>query len=212
MDNRSKILRDHYTETFKKHGPNSLGLDWGVHTNRVELRFMQMTKLLKERQNFSILDIGCGYGAYCEFLEAQNFKNYQYTGIDLVEEMITCAASNLPKSNFIIEDFLKLDDSLRFDYIICNGIFTQKLLISDNDMLEYLHLFLRKMHKMSTKGFCFNAMSKHANFYAPNLFYLLPSDLINWVSENLTRSIILNQSYGLFEFTFYAYKEELVYV
>ena len=212
MDNRSRILKDHYTQTFKNHGPNSLGLDWGVNSTRVDLRYMQMTKLLKEKQNFSLLDIGCGYGEYYEFLESQNFKNYEYTGVDLVQEMITFASSKLPKCNFLIEDFLTLDDSLRFDYIICNGIFTQKLLITDNDMLEYLHLFLRKMFKMSTKGFCFNVMSKHANYYAPNLFYLRPSDLINWVTDHLTRSVILDQSYGLYEFTFYAYKEEFLNV
>ena len=52
--------------------------------------------------NDSILDIGCGAGAYLKEFE----EDYACTGIDLNSEMINAGKKYMPKANLILDDFI----------------------------------------------------------------------------------------------------------
>lgn len=74
-------------------------------------RFLRYHILFEEfnLENKSILDIGCGFGD-ANILLKQKSSNYEYLGIDIVEDLIN-EAKNIYKNenniNFILDDFLK---------------------------------------------------------------------------------------------------------
>ncbi|MEP7262891.1 MAG: class I SAM-dependent methyltransferase [Bacteroidota bacterium] len=65
------------------------------------------------KPNGSILDIGCGAGAYLTHF----VKKYTVTGIDLNRTMIEKGKTLFPDVEFIYDDFLKYQFSKKFDYI-----------------------------------------------------------------------------------------------
>lgn len=74
-----------------------------------------------------ILDIGCGFGDLNKFLGENDVDEYEYVGIDIVEELIIEAksrnASNGKASiRYICGDFLETSFIDSFDYILALGI------------------------------------------------------------------------------------------
>lgn len=86
----SELLKSHYSSTFALHGESPQGVDWGTNLEFVRGRHRAILELIESENQFSILDVGCGYGALLETLEARGMKAV-YTGIDVVADMIFSA-------------------------------------------------------------------------------------------------------------------------
>ncbi len=201
----SSILKEHYQKTIKKYGPTPKGVDWRNDTT-ANKRHYQMSKLILEcgKKN-SLLDVGCGYGAFYEYLKAKNIY-VDYNGIDFVSEMIEEAKKKNSTGKFFIGNFLDYPENIEFDYIVCNGILTQKLNIGLLEMELFAKKLIKKIFSMSKVGCCFNIMSTRCNFFAENLFYKHPSELLIYCLSEITNNVSINHSYGLYEFTVYLYK------
>ena len=147
MKTISEKLKNHYQKTFADHGQTGRGVDWGEKTWAIELRHRKMLEVLADdrHNHVSILDVGCGYGALAQLLEKE-YPKITYTGIDLVPEMIAAARINHPEQQFINGDVIDLED-LNFDYVICNGVLTQKLQTSTLEMNHYCNLMFKKFLK-----------------------------------------------------------------
>jgi SAM-dependent methyltransferase len=159
---------------------------------------------MADERQCSLLDVGCGYGA---LLEIDKKLTLDYTGIDMVEDMIRHGKTHHPDATFICGNFL--DHTFTegsFDYVICNGVMTQKLTASIFEMEDYARKIIRKMFSLSRKGIAFNMMTSYVNFMAPNLFYKNPSELLAWVMCELSPHVKLDHSYPLYEFMTYVYK------
>jgi len=63
----------------------------------------------------SILDIGCGCGAYYGLLQ-QNLKDINYTGIDYSTEAINIARNQWKQDNFFVKNVWDLDNAFISDY------------------------------------------------------------------------------------------------
>lgn len=202
------MMEKHYSETFKKYGETSRGVDWG-RTENAKLRLKKMAEVILKTPDelITILDIGCGYGAFFEYLK-NNFKwKFKYIGIDICTNMIKKAKSKYPKADFIVGDFMSYDfGNKKFDYLICNGIFTQKLTASTMEMNDYIKLFIKKMNHLSKKGFVFNIMSTYVNFQTENLYYFSPPEMLSYLLFNISKNIKMDHSYKLYEYSCYVYK------
>ena len=202
MDKITQLMKEHYGKTFNKYGCSSEGVDWGKHEERALLRHQKIYEVI-EKKPCSILDVGCGYGAFIDYIGE---KNINFTGIDCVGSMIATAQQKYPNSAFICDDFLRHDfKDKKFDYVVCNGILTQKLTASDNDMESFSHDVIAKMFSICNKGIVFNMMTSHVNFKADNLFYKDPVDMLSWVMKNITKNVKLDHAYPLYEYMIYAY-------
>ena len=73
-------------------------------------------------------------------------------------------------------------------------------------MLEYMQELVSKMYSISRIGISFNIMSLYSNYQVDNLFYMNPQDVIEYVGRNFSSHFTIDQSYGLYEFTTYVYK------
>jgi SAM-dependent methyltransferase len=203
-DSVSNILRDHYKKTFLKHGSTSKGVDWGDKEWAVALRQNNMLEVIRDNEPASILDVGCGYGALADLIN-QKKLNLKYSGVDVVDDMVLEAKSRHPEANFVCGDFLSLD-MRKFDYVVCNGILTQKMGVSNIDMNRFAQNLIKKMFHSAKIGIAFNMMSTHVNFQKDNLFYKNPTELIAWCMSELTPHLVLNSAYELwYEYTVYLY-------
>lgn len=202
-------MKQHYSATFLEHGPTSEGVDWGTKADRIKTRLEKMAAVIIGDNSIKIriLDIGCGYGAFYEYLSSCYAGEVEYTGIDLCENMIKEAKKQHPHAKFIIGDFMDYDFGEEvFDYVICNGIFTQKLSASSLEMHEYLKQALQRMFNLCQKGFVFNIMSSYVNFHSENLFYFSPAELLSYLLSNVSQNVRLDHSYRFFEYSCYVYK------
>lgn len=208
MDEVSRKLRDHYQKTFLSHGPTSQGVDWGHDDAKAELRYEKMLNLLRsgESRKPSLLDVGCGYGGLLKYAK-ENQIAIEYTGIDVVESMIDNARSNHPDAVFLLGDVLEVEFGGLFDYVVCNGILTQKLDVPGLVMDEFASRLIRRMFALCRNGVAFNVMKTKINYYSNNLYYRNPAELFSWCMCEVTPYLKLDHAYPLYEYTVYLYRD-----
>src|SRR4051812_7734947 len=107
MDSISKALGRHYSRQFSRYGPSPEGVDWGTDEARVFLRYDQMLKVADDRTlvKLSLLDVGCGFGGLQRYAISKNI-DLDYTGIDVVKDMIDWASLNVEAGHFLHGDIL----------------------------------------------------------------------------------------------------------
>jgi hypothetical protein len=124
----------------------------------------------------------------------------------VVEELVEAARRRHPGTEFLCGDVLDLPPDRRWDYVVCNGILTQKLESTLPEMDAFAHDLLKRMYQLCAQGIAFNVMSSKANYFAPNLYYRDPSELMAFCFQNLGRCLRLDHSYPLYEYTIYVSK------
>ncbi|MEW5788391.1 MAG: class I SAM-dependent methyltransferase [Pseudomonadota bacterium] len=162
---------------------------------------------MPHRNPLSLLDVGCGYGSLLDLIHERRMS-VDYHGIDLCEPMIQAAREKFPNARWSTGDILKLDATENYDYVVCNGILTQKLDASIRQMDEYAKALVTKMFSLCNIGIAFNTMTTHVNFMAQNLYYRNPVELLAWCMTELTPRIRMDHAYPMFEYTLYLYRED----
>ena len=140
----SKKLKEHYRDCFSEHGPTSKGVDWGDKDWAADVRQYKMLEVVQQQRTTSIsmLDVGCGYGSLADIISKENL-NIEYTGIDIVSEMINYAKKRHSTSQFLYGDIFNLNEC-KYDYVVCNGVITQKLDSSTLLMNRYAQDLIKK--------------------------------------------------------------------
>ncbi len=201
-----KEIYKHYEQCFEQHGDSHLGVDWPSLAD-LNTRFEVMLDLIKDKQSHAtLLDFGCGNGQLIEFLKNQNIVNIKYSGLDISEKFVRFCQEKYPEHTFLNIDLLADDNIPSFDYIICNGVFTEKLLLSHNEMFSFLKEMLVKIFSKSNCGIAFNVMSGHVDYERDDLFHLKHDQLVDFIVKNLSRSYVIRNDYGLYEYIVYIYK------
>ena len=203
----SSAYFDHYSKTFREHGPNAAGVDWRIEEH-AEIRYAMMLKVfdgVPRDKPISILDVGCGYGGLLDFSKRHGIA-LEYTGIDIVPEMVQHGRDRHPEARFIVGDFLTASDIQENDYVVCNGIMTLKLSASIIDMNQYCSALIRKMFSVCTVGIAFNMMTNRVNFMVENLSYRSPVEILSFCLSEISGKVRLDHAYPRYEFTTYAYR------
>ncbi len=140
-----------YKKAYDKYGISAKGLCWYSKQTQYS-RFNIITSYLKDIENSSLIDIGCGFGDYILFLKEKKIKPEIYIGIDCEEFMI-----DICKKRFENETFLKLDILKNkipsADYLICSGTLN---ILNKEDFLKAIEI----CYKVSKKAFIFNFLTK----------------------------------------------------
>ena len=84
-----RLISKYYSAKLSQYGPTPQGVDWNGEEGQ-NLRFETLCKIINTSKEFSINDIGCGYGSLYEFL-LKRFQGFSYTGVDISENMIFCS-------------------------------------------------------------------------------------------------------------------------
>lgn len=207
MNNIHKNINNYYTNKINQYGSTPEGVDWNGEESQF-IRFNQLSKIIKEKE-FSIADIGCGYGKYVDFLE-DNYSNFNYVGYDLSDAMIRNATNlYLSKQNVSFKYIESIDSIKSSDYSIASGVFSVKMEHTESEWLPYILTTLEQMNLKSKKGFSFNMLTKYSDkeFMKENLYYADPLFIFDYCKRNFSKNISLNHDYGLYEFTILVRKD-----
>lgn len=208
MNNKYAKIIDHYEKCFEKYGDTPKGLDWPNLPDLLKRYEVMLGLIRKEDVGASLLDFGCGTARLFEFINRNHSKfNLRYSGLDLGETFTRYCREKYPQIKFYHTDLLKDRDAIpAFDYIIMNGVFTEKASLSFDEMFTYFKKLILSAFQKTIKGLAFNVMSKHVDWERDDLFHLPLDTLAAFLTKELTRSFIIRNDYGLYEYTTYVYK------
>jgi hypothetical protein len=190
-----------YEDCLAKHGDNHRGVDWPTKESAC-IRYQAMLDVMKE--GGTLLDFGCGCSAMYEYILEQAIC-VEYSGLDLSAKFVEVSKNKFPQNSYYVADILK-EDIPEFDYIVANGVFTEKLEFSYDEMWEYFARMLPRIFKFARKGIAFNVMSHHVDWEKPCLFHVPFDAMAGFVKKNLSRHFAFRQDYALFDYTTYVYK------
>lgn len=169
-----------YKKAYEKYGMSSQGLHWGSK-NRQYLRFEILTDLInKDLNNATIIDVGCGFGDYINYLEKNDIKIKSYLGIDCEGFMINLCTKKYKEYKFERIDITK-DIIPNYDYLICSGA------LNILDKIEF-YKAIENCFKASVKGFAFNFLTKDS-FNTPS-----QKEVIDFC-KNITSNINIKENY-----------------
>jgi SAM-dependent methyltransferase len=198
----------HYENCLARHGDSHLGVDWPKRED-ADTRYRIMLEIIKLRANrhVSLLDFGCGASHLYEYMLKRNMRGIVYVGLDLSEKFIQLSKSKFPENTFYCLDILDQSSQLpSFDYVIMNGVFTEKRELSFDEMLAYFKQMLKTAFNKTAIGLAFNVMSKQVDWEREDLFHLPLDTLAGFLIKELSRNFVIRNDYGLHEYTTYVYK------
>lgn len=209
--NYLKIAK-HYDECFKKHGDSNLGVDWPNYEDtlirhKIMYELLPLNELKNNITKTTLLDFGCGLGHFYQWITQNKSHIPKYSGLDINESFYNTCKSKYPQLDFYHTDILKNNDIPKFDYIVCNGTFTEKRELAYEEMWEFFTLAVSKLWSKCNKGIAFNLMSKHVDWEREDLFHVSLDELGWFLKRNLSRNFVIRNDYGLYEYTVYVYKK-----
>lgn len=197
-------LAEHYNECFQKYGDSNLGVDWPNYEDTL-IRHQVMFDLIKDK-NSTLLDFGCGLGHFLKWILETQDHSPLYSGLDINKSFYQACKDKYPFIEFYHTDILVNDNIPNFDYIICNGTFTEKRELSQNEMMNFFQSVLIKLWDKCNKGIAFNVMSKLVDWERDDLFHVSMDELGLFLKNNLSKNFIIRNDYKLYEYTVYVYK------
>ncbi len=141
-------------------------------------------------QTDSILDLGCGNG---EFLPYVNTLGHigSYCGIDVNEELVFEAKNRFPKYDFHLLNILEESHTFHADNVVISGLFN----VNFGQDLPFIKKMVKKAYEMADKKLIFNAISTHVNFTQESMFYIDPSEILNFCIQELSPTVTLKHGY-----------------
>lgn len=199
--NRDTLLNevaDYYSAKLKDHGMTAKGVDWSSADSQI-LRFEQLLRILRGDEEFSLNDLGCGYGALLRHLQPK-YPRFSYMGVDVSEAMIAAASRDAPAHAAF---HLGSEPPAVADYSVASGIFNVRLSQSESDWAAYMHATVDVLDRSSSKGFAFNCLTSYSDSdkMRPDLHYADPCYWFDLCKRKYSRNVALLHDYGLYEFT-----------
>ena len=206
-----KDIISHYEECLEKHGDTHLGVDW-PKLEDVDKRYQVMLDVIKFHAlnitSPTILDFGCGTAHLLEYIAKNQYTNIQYSGLDISAKFVDVAKLKFPDVDFYCCDIFEAEvDIPTFDYIVMNGVFTEKRGLTFDQMWDYFTKLISLVYEKSSKGIAFNVMSKNVDWEREDLFHVSHDLLSEFLCKNITRNYIIRNDYGLYEYTVYVLKK-----
>ncbi len=199
-------VAEYYSAKLAEHGQTARGVDWNGAESQ-ELRFQQLCKIIQQDREFSLNDVGCGYGALYEYLRSR-YPQYVYHGYDISESMIQAAQernAKSPNARFMVA----AEPKESADYSIASGIFNVRLTLNGTDWLQHIEAMLDVLNRISRKGFAFNCLTSYsdADKMRDYLYYADPCAIFDSCKRRYSRHVALLHDYGLYEFTILVRKD-----
>jgi len=199
-------VANYYSARLAEHGQTPRGVDWNGEESQA-LRFEQLCKIVNTANPFSVNDLGCGYGAFYDFL-AQRYESFSYSGMDVSEDMIRAAEQRYHDKSQA--RFLLSSEPVQLaDYGVASGIFNVRLGRPDDEWRSYVEATLDALDRTSRLGFAFNCLTSYsdAGKMRDHLYYADPCVLFDLCKLRYSRNVALLHDYGLYEFTILVRKQ-----
>jgi ubiquinone/menaquinone biosynthesis C-methylase UbiE len=196
-----KLIIERYKNRFKEHGINVSALASGS-TEHQKIRFEALMKV-GDLNNQTILDIGCGFGDFYNYLKENGIKA-KYVGIDICPPFVDVCKERFPEATFEVCDIESSVPKGEFDYVISSQTFNNKLQFDDNE--KVVRAVIKKGYEICKKGMAIDMLTKYVDFEEPHLHYYSPEEIFKFCKK-LTKRVALRHDYPLYEFMVYLYKD-----
>lgn len=149
----------------------------------------------------SVLDYGCGYGYFFEYLTRCGYADLAYTGMDLSAAMVEKGQELYGGQGAQFLCSTDIEDS--YDYIVASGIFNVKQDMPFDEWTKYVIDRVNVFAAHSRRGFAFNCLTKYsdADKMQDYLYYADPCFFFDYAKRHFSRNVALLHDYGLWEFT-----------
>tara|TARA_B100000953_G_scaffold79822_1_gene64848 strand:+ start:1669 stop:2268 length:600 start_codon:yes stop_codon:yes gene_type:complete len=195
-----EIVKDFFNKLVEKHGYSPKSLAYSGEKSQ-KIKFNIVTEVGIE-DNCSVLDVGCGFGDYFNYLKQRGIKNVKYCGIDISNKIVDFAKEKNSLVNVIQGNVLDLSDDEKYDYVISLGFNCVKT----GSNWRTLTQVLDKMWKLSKKGIAYNAVSTFSEDSPRKIYFVSPAKVIDYIMNNLTYKVVFRHDYMPHDFTIFAYK------
>ena len=187
----NKQISNIYNKRFDNYNNTPKGVFWNSKLSQ-DLRLnIILDKILKiaKSEEFSIADIGCGYGRLYEVIKERNLDSkVQYYGFDINEKLINFCKNNKDFKN--VEFAINASPFKKTDYIVMSG--TYNLTPTNNISLweDYIIKNLKGNWKFVKKAMIFNCLIKEKKEITKSLYYSELSWIKKICEENFCHPII----------------------
>ena len=187
----NKQISNIYNKRFDNYNNTPKGVFWNSKLSQ-DLRLnIILDKILKiaKSEEFSIADIGCGYGRLYEVIKERNLDSkVQYYGFDINEKLINFCKNNKDFKN--VEFAINASPFKKTDYIVMSG--TYNLTPTNNISLweDYIIKNLKGNWKFVKKAMIFNCLIKEKKEISKSLYYSELSWIKKICEENFCHPII----------------------
>jgi SAM-dependent methyltransferase len=186
-----------YEESLSKHGTAPLAVGWRDPDSH-QLRFGKLASVIADRgAGITVNDLGCGYGAFHEYLVERGIRVAHFRGYDISEKMLEQARARVASGEFIAGSLLDKPA----DYGFACGIFNVRLQESEESWLTHIERTLDNLNAFSTCGFAFNLLTSYVDFREPHLYYGDPLYFFDFCKRRYAGRVALLHDYPLFEWT-----------
>lgn len=169
-----------YSDSIKRFGISAQGVHWNSKYSQYT-RFEIITACIqKELPTSVVIDAGCGFGEYFNYLSSKKHRIKKYIGIDCEESMINIAQERFPQTEFYIKDVLT-QTLQQADYYVCSGALN---LLNKENFYHFIH----QAWNNSTKGFVFNFLKEES------FNHITPQEVIDFC-HTLTPKIEIHDKY-----------------
>jgi SAM-dependent methyltransferase len=212
---------DHYEQCLEKYGDSPEGVDW-TRAEQVDRRYQVMLELINYRERsfdvcvpVDLLDYGCGLSHLYGYIQKQKLSWIHYFGLEISTKFYEMSRRKYPDQVYFLVDILEAEAEKKigrdFDYVVMNGVFTEKRDLTYEHMWRYFKSVIKKVYPLAKKGLAFNLMSKQVEWEKDFLFHVPLDQLAEFLTQELTRDFIIRNDYGLYEYTVYVYKNKNEY-
>jgi SAM-dependent methyltransferase len=189
----------YYDGRVREFGATPWGVDWTCEPTQ-QMRFVQLLKVAGQRRDFSLNDLGCGYGALLPFVRARIGAGVDYVGIDVAPAMIRKAVRvHGDEGRFLVSGtFPRIAD-----FCVASGVFNVQLGFADATWRAFVREVLRELHRASRIGFAANFLlpPQRGLEPLPGLYRTRAGPWAAFCRRAFGADVAVVRGYGLREFT-----------
>ena len=185
-----KPIADSYEWSINKYGPIHRAAAWR-DGKRQQRRFDIFAGLLAcdtNRDNITINDLGCGYGAmFNTYKNLPQFNNGRYFGYDISRAMINAAKIKIkdPRAYF----FLTHEATHNADYSFVSGTYNMKMAADEDKWLKYIEQSIRQLWSKTKISMGFNMLNICSPHRESTLYYADPNYFLDFCQKNLKGTV-----------------------
>jgi SAM-dependent methyltransferase len=201
-----------YEAHLEKCGDSFRGVGWTSQED-TDRRYAVMLELIRgdHAAPVTLLDFGCGLSHFYEYIQARRIEGIEYSGLDLSKRMVARSRSKHSEVAYYVLDVVKDAAELpEFDYVVMNGVFTVRIALSHDAMLDYFKQTMWATWPKVRVGLAVNFMSKQVDWERDDLFHLPMDVLASFLAQEISRHFVIRHDYGLYEYTAFVYREAMV--
>lgn len=185
---------DRYSRRFEQYGVEARTLGWGSKED--QLTRFETAEAYVNFSRKSIMDVGCGFADFCEFLLKKGIAIKKYKGVDINDRLIEVARKRFPKNEYEVRNILLNNyGAVQADIVALFGLLNFKLHSIEN--LTYTREMIAAAWKIAEETLIVDFLSTRLSKNYPKedfVYYHDPKDILD-ISFELCDNVVLVHDY-----------------